>query len=50
MKATLATIILLAAAVLLMGIKALFVKGGKFPSGHVHDLPGLQKRKNRKKQ
>ncbi|MBD5225637.1 MAG: hypothetical protein HDS68_06710 [Bacteroidales bacterium] len=50
MKAALATIILLAAAVLLMGVKALFVKGGRFPSGHVHDLPGLQKRKNRKKQ
>ncbi len=50
MKIALVTIVLLAAAVLLMGIKALFVKGGKFPSGHVHDLPGLQKRKNRKKQ
>ncbi|MDE6283688.1 MAG: hypothetical protein K2L97_06840 [Muribaculaceae bacterium] len=30
---------LLAAAIALMGVKALFVKGGEFPSGHVHDLP-----------
>ncbi len=50
MKLALATIILFGVAVILLGIKALFVKGGKFPSGHVHDLPGLQKRKYRKKQ
>lgn len=32
-------IVLIAVAVLLLGVKALFVKGGEFPSGHVHDLP-----------
>lgn len=50
MKIALVTIALLAVAVCLLGVKALFVKGGKFPSGHVHDLPGLQKKKYRKKQ
>lgn len=50
MKLALVTIILLGVAVILLGVKALFVKGGKFPSGHAHDIPGLQKRKHRKKQ
>lgn len=31
-------------AVVLMGVKALFVKGGKFPSGHAHDHPELRRR------
>lgn len=35
----LAVVALLAMAIALLGVKALFVKGGKFPSGHVHDLP-----------
>lgn len=43
MKTILVTLIavvaLLAMAIALLGVKALFVKGGKFPSGHVHDLP-----------
>jgi uncharacterized phage infection (PIP) family protein YhgE len=32
-------IFLVALALILLGIKALFIKGGEFPSGHVHDLP-----------
>lgn len=49
MKLLIITICLLLAAVVLMGVKVLFVKGGKFPSGHVHDLPGLKKKKSHKK-
>lgn len=49
MKVLLITICLLLAAVVLMGVKVLFVKGGKFPSGHVHDLPVLKKKKSYKK-
>ncbi|MFH8141921.1 MAG: hypothetical protein K1V88_00635 [Muribaculaceae bacterium] len=43
MKTILVTVIsvvsLLAIAIVLLGVKALFVKGGAFPSGHVHELP-----------
>ena len=50
MKIIVITLALLFAAVLLLGVKALFVKGGRFPSGHIHDLTGLRKqRKNKKK-
>lgn len=42
MKTLILTIILVTLAVLLLGVKALFVKNGKFPSGHVHDIPGLR--------
>ena len=35
---------LMALAVVLLGVKVLFVKGGKFPSGHVHDNPELRRR------
>ncbi|MDE6580990.1 MAG: hypothetical protein K2K47_00475 [Duncaniella sp.] len=35
-------ILLLAVAVVLLGVKVFFKKGGKFPSGHVHDLPALR--------
>ncbi|MBO5456411.1 MAG: hypothetical protein J6A20_07845 [Muribaculaceae bacterium] len=38
------TILLLALAVLLLGVKIFFVKNGKFPSGHVHDNPKLRER------
>lgn len=33
---------LLLCAVALMGVRALFVKGGRFPSGHVHDIKALR--------
>lgn len=31
-------IVLVAAAIVMLGVKVLFVKGGKFPSGHAHDV------------
>lgn len=46
MKLLLITIALVALAVVLLGVKVLFVKGGKFPSGHAHDLPQLKKKKS----
>ena len=49
MKLALVTIILLGVAVILLGVKVLFVKGGKFPSGHVHDLPALKRKKHKKR-
>jgi hypothetical protein len=39
-------ILLVLAAVVLLAVKVLFVKGGKFPSGHVHDLAALQKQQH----
>ncbi len=44
MKLLFLTFCLLAVAILLLGIRVLFVKGGKFPSGHVKDIPALRKR------
>ncbi|MDE6073414.1 MAG: hypothetical protein K2J42_09720 [Muribaculaceae bacterium] len=44
MKTLLLTLGLVLLAVLLLGCRVLFVKGGKFPSGHVHDIPALKKR------
>ncbi len=35
---------LLGIAVVLLGVKALFVKGGQFPSGHAHDNSELRRR------
>lgn len=37
-------IIILLAAVALLGVKVFFVKGGKFPSGHAHDNPALRRK------
>lgn len=31
-------------AVVMLGVKALFVKGGRFPSSHAHDIPELRRR------
>ena len=42
LKLIMASVVLLAVAVVMLGVKVLFVKGGKFPSGHVHDLPALR--------
>lgn len=36
------SIALIAVAVLLLGVKVFFVKGGRFPSGHVHDINALK--------
>lgn len=37
------TFILIALAIVAMGVKALFVKGGKFPSGHAHEIEGRRR-------
>ena len=37
-------LVLLLAAVILMGVRVLFVKGGKFPDSHVDGNPELRKR------
>ena len=33
---------IIAVCVVLLGVKVLFVKGGKFPSGHVHGNKALR--------
>lgn len=38
------TFVILAVAIVLLGVKVLFVKGGKFPSGHAGDSPALRKK------
>lgn len=38
------TIFILALAVVLLGVKVFFVKGGKFPSMHAHSSPELRRR------
>ena len=38
------SIAIMGIAVVLLGVKVLFVKGGRFPSGHAHDHPELRKR------
>lgn len=43
-KTLLLSIALLAAAFLLLGIKVLFIKGSRFPSGHIHSSPQLKSR------
>lgn len=40
------TIILLAVAVVLLGVKILFVKGGTFRIGHAHEIAEVRKNKN----
>lgn len=42
MKIVILTIVLLAIAIVLLGIKVFFVKGGKFPSSHIHDNVALR--------
>lgn len=44
MKIAVLSIVLVAAAVLLLGVKVFFVKGGRFPSGHIHDNPHMKRR------
>lgn len=39
-----ATVLLLLAAVVAMAFKVLLVKGGRFPSHHVHDNAALRRR------
>lgn len=44
MRLLILTMILLLAALLLLGIRVLFVRGGRFPSSHVHDNEVLRRR------
>ncbi|WP_278743839.1 hypothetical protein [Muribaculum intestinale] len=37
-------IAIVAVCVVLLGIKVLFVKGSRFPSGHVHDNVALRRK------
>jgi multisubunit Na+/H+ antiporter MnhC subunit len=38
MKIVLLTTIIIALSILLLGVKVFFVKGGKFPSAHAHNI------------
>ena len=44
MKTLFLALVLLAAAIVLLGVKVFFVKGGRFPSGHAHDSEALRRR------
>ena len=44
MKLVLLSVGLLLIAVLLLGVKVFFVKGGKFRSGHISGNPHMKKR------
>lgn len=46
LKTLLVTILMLAVALVLMAFRVLFVRGGRFPSGHVHDIPALRGRRD----
>ena len=45
MKTLFLTLILVALAIVLLGVRVLFVKGGKFPNSHAHNIPALKKKK-----
>lgn len=44
MSTLLLTVALVAVAVVLLGVKIFFVKGGRFPNTHIHDNPEMKKR------
>lgn len=44
MKIALLTVLLVGFAVVMLGVKVLFVKNSKFPSGHVRDIPSLREK------
>ncbi len=44
MKTVILAIVIVLLSVLLLGVKVLFIKGAKFPNGHVHSSPALRKR------
>lgn len=44
LKIVIIAIILVAIAVVLLGVKVFFVKGGRFPSSHVHGNAALRDR------
>lgn len=44
MATLLFSVVLIALAVILLGVKIFFVKGGKFPNTHIHANPEMRKR------
>ncbi|MGM9802824.1 MAG: hypothetical protein ACI308_01455 [Muribaculaceae bacterium] len=44
MKILVLCIALMAVAVMLLGVRVFFVKGGKFPNTHIHGNKAMQKR------
>ncbi|MDO4319866.1 MAG: hypothetical protein Q4C34_04755 [Bacteroidales bacterium] len=44
MKTVILTIVLIALCIVLLGVKVFFVKGGRFPSGHVGHSPEMRRR------
>lgn len=44
MQTVLLSIFLVLLAVVMLGIKVLFVKGAKFPSGHIHENEAMRKK------
>ena len=38
------TLVIVGVAVMLLGVKIFFVKGGRFPNTHIHDNPEMRKR------
>ncbi|MBQ2562238.1 MAG: hypothetical protein II559_02330 [Muribaculaceae bacterium] len=44
MKILILTIILVGVAIVLLGVKIFFVKGGRFPNTHIHGNPAMKKR------
>lgn len=44
MKILILTLILLFLAIVLLGVKVFFIKGGRFPNTHIHDNPEMRKR------
>lgn len=44
MATVLLTLAIVGLAVLLLGVRIFFVKGGRFPNTHIHDNPEMRKR------
>lgn len=44
MKTVILAIAVVLLCVILLGIKVLFIKGAKFPSGHAGSIPALRKK------
>ena len=44
MATLLFTLVIVGLAVLLLGVKVFFFKGGRFPNTHIHDNPEMRKR------
>ena len=44
MATILLTLAIVGLAVVLLGVKIFFVKGGRFPNTHIHDNPEMRKR------